>query len=1713
MNLTATELLTYLTTSLSEPETGVPLGSNIDLSQFAFERWDTAASINVADSASLLPSEEWLDVSDFTISKTFISEEKSSLLFSQSKKTNGDTVTATTNVRFTSANKDLLNLSFSKVLSPGSDPFEKNSTGGFASGDMQTDTVSLNYNFVGDKLTKEDDITYTIAINQKEIDGTGPSAGIYTERGSGSVRFLNNSYQFEVKGNFVEVINPQLNKSFSEDTYANYNFTDIPGKISLKYSNAKISKDYTKDSTRIQVQNAISQTADYRVEAAAVSQNIPISSDFVPDVLRENMELSSTDAIFESEPFILRGANRLTILNRDGYLLDASDGADVITGNTGPDTMVGGLGRDTLNGGAGDDVYVLNSFAGPDTVSDSGGANDAISWYEGRYGFNGIDMYRVRNNLIIRDTSGNQSTILNHATTGRIESFRVYTGDEASDIIEFTLSQGLNGTDANDWIAGTQGNDSLLGGGFGDDVLQGDNGNDTLSGGDGNDLIVGGFGSDQLGLTTASTVAGDAPEVEPGNDVFIFWDSPLGMGRDTINAGTGYDVLEWRGGFDASSMLPPSYENGGAMIYRTPTTIVGFSGQDYVFKGVKAPPSLISTVQNSPTSSLEAFRYIDQKWQLIDEIPLNMTASGSDGREMIVGSVPRNTTATPATPAAPTAANAWYSAVNDTLMAFGGDDVILPGAGRDSVDAGSGDDTIFSDDDYSIATADGLQNGIALLRGFEKDTLTGGGGNDFYAINGAGPTPQNIENTDWDQVNELEFDGWDDTIRANFVGQGLAGYDLHSRAPFVENLILGAGLDRGYGSGRDNELIGNSLNNLIDGRSGNDTLKGGEGNDQLIGGDGDDQLFGDAGWDRFEGGSGNDAYFVDSLDELRNITDSGGFDTVFLPDWLRSNSVLLPSGIEKIVWSSDQSRNIQGNDSDNQLSGGKGNDYIEGQEGEDTLSGGVGNDSLNGGVDRDQLYGGDGDDDLVGGAGDDYLDGGQGSDTMEGGIGDDYYAADWKDQIIESPSQGTDTIKLSIDDNPESSIDLSAPGRIALENIELTGNRDFDIDGNVLSNRLTGNSGDNSLTGGAGNDRLIPGGGDDTLDGGAGNDAYELFRYYDDSRQYAQISSVEIHESSGWDEIFANFYWSGDENLVDDDSSALLMNYLRGIKVTRYGSDLHLSSQLNSQEVTITDQFADTENTVMEKFVIQSKLQTINSWIDEDNFTAYEFIADNELDELEEGYNPRDWTGLFVVADENGRVLDGGDFSDIIHGGPGDDLINGGGGQNFLYGGDGNDVFVFDIGDHNDSYTWSDFLLNFNEAIPGLDARQGLESIGAVLEDANAIFDLQYTPTKTGQAIQDEIRLVLPSDGDRSLRDLTELVHQSGSDGISLGELVRNKDLDRFSPNTGVVYFQDADNTFSINLVDPYRAGTPKVIYFDDKVGEAEEDEDAALVVFTDDILNEWSIKLVAPEVNTDMSLVQLGMSDDITGSIDNDYLSGYLSNDTLSGADGNDYLNGGGDQDQLYGGNGNDQLIGGIGDDDLDGGEGDDYLYGNEGQDLLYGHLGNDSLVGGDGEDTLIGGDDQDTLEGGIGSDNLSGSLGADVYKFTQTEESSWWSGRDEININEDTSDRIQITLPSFGFDSITELSVSINEGGVRGMDRDELNALFSTQFGTASRTFLGMDDISALLVRDWQTPSGARLIVDSNGNGLLDGYELDVYVLGVETINPYELISFDFA
>lgn len=95
---------------------------------------------------------------------------------------------------------------------------------------------------------------------------------------------------------------------------------------------------------------------------------------------------------------------------------------------------------------------------------------------------------------------------------------------------------------------------------------------------------------------------------------------------------------------------------------------------------------------------------------------------------------------------------------------------------------------------------------------------------------------------------------------------------------------------------------------------------------------------------------------------------------------------------------------LTGGDANDWLVGGRGNDSLAGHGGNDYLYGGEGHDYLTGDDGDDTLIGGDGDDYLEGGEGNDVLQGGKGYDTLYGGHGDDVYLfnrGDGQDSISE----------------------------------------------------------------------------------------------------------------------------------------------------------------------------------------------------------------------------------------------------------------------------------------------------------------------------------------------------------------------------------------------------------------------------------------------------------------------------------------------------------------------------------------------------------------------------------------------------------------------------------------------------------------------------------------------------------------------------------------
>lgn len=280
-----------------------------------------------------------------------------------------------------------------------------------------------------------------------------------------------------------------------------------------------------------------------------------------------------------------------------------------------------------------------------------------------------------------------------------------------------------------------------------------------------------------------------------------------------------------------------------------------------------------------------------------------------------------------------------------TVIAGGGDDIVVGYDGADSLDGGDGNDTL-----------EGGGGNDTLIGGAGIDHMTGGSGNDTYLANSS------------DTLIELANGGIDTVVSD----------ETYTLVNHFENLQLTGTAIVGTGNGLDNAITGNDQANRLRGLDGSDTLTGGLGNDTL------------------EGGQGNDRYIVDAGDTL--VEKAGeGIDSVY-----SSVSFTLGVNIEMLFLTGSalaatgnlEDNRITGNAEANFIHGMAGNDRLFGMAGDDRILGGSGNDLLDGGTGNDTLLGGAGNDVVRGHAGNDVIWGGAGRDILSGGDGRDVFDFD-----------------------------------------------------------------------------------------------------------------------------------------------------------------------------------------------------------------------------------------------------------------------------------------------------------------------------------------------------------------------------------------------------------------------------------------------------------------------------------------------------------------------------------------------------------------------------------------------------------------------------------------------------------------------------------------------------------------------------------------------
>jgi len=448
--------------------------------------------------------------------------------------------------------------------------------------------------------------------------------------------------------------------------------------------------------------------------------------------------------------------------------------------------------------------------------------------------------------------------------------------------------------------------------------LFGNGGNDTLEGGNLNDLVEGGAGNDSL----SGGPAGSFGVAGLGNDTLIG-----GEGDDTLSGGNGDDSLDGGAGNDR---ITPG--NGNDIVF-------GRSGDDII---------------NSASGS-----------DLIrgDEGNDNIRAGDNAVLDGGLG--------------------------NDTLEAIRGSNQLLGGDGNDQIQGGiQGTDTLvggtgndalratnlrFSPDSNMIMIGVDPENGAG--RG-ERDTLSGGGGQDVYVLGNARTNFYvGLGTDDFATISRL---GTNDQIqfhgaREDYVfapntrvqgsistGTSIA-VDTNRNGQFdgADELIAFVEQNNTV-TANDPRLVFLNRNAANDVSQVGQVILGTEGNDDRRGTDGTDFVRLLGGNDSFRAKAGND-----------NVLAGTGNDTVF---------------------------------------GEAGNDNLNGEAGDDSLDGGLGNDTLSGDDGNDTLKGGDGSDSIAGGLGNDRIQGALTSasqiDTLAGGGGSNTFVLHEQGRVLYNGNGG-----------------------------------------------------------------------------------------------------------------------------------------------------------------------------------------------------------------------------------------------------------------------------------------------------------------------------------------------------------------------------------------------------------------------------------------------------------------------------------------------------------------------------------------------------------------------------------------------------------------------------------------------------------------------------------------------------------------------------------
>ena len=1261
--------------------------------------------------------------------------------------------------------------------------------------------------------------------------------------------------------------------------------------------------------------------------------------------------------------------------NDENNTIEGGDGNDTLVGGIGNDNLFGKNGDDLLIGGQGDDVYGVNTVG--DQVVELAGE--------------GIDEVRTALNAYVLG-----STLENLSFNG--------VGDFAG-----------TGNAADNVITGGAGNDTLDGL-TGADTMAGGEGNDSYSVDDTGDQVVEASDSGSDTVYTSLNAYALTPNVE--NLSFVGNGSFVGTGNaeaNTITGGVGNDVID--GGTGADLLIGAAGDDA----YR-----VDDAG-DQVVEAADDGVDTVRTTLNSYTLT----PFVDH---LVFDGVGNFAGTGNELANDITG-----------------------ADGNDTLDGAAGDDTLTGGQGNDTyvidsvgdliIEAGGhGTDTVRTSlNSYTLAAA--LENlsfvgsgdfvgtgnaaDNAITGGAGNDTLDGLGGDDVLT-GGVGDDTYQVQNAG-DVVVEAAAEGVDTVF---------TDLSSHTLAANVENLV--------FVGGTAFAGTGNAENNAITGGSGDDTLIGGAGDDTLT------------------GGLGNDIYDVDSVGDVVVEIPGQGLDTVRTT----LNAYALGEALENLVFIGSGNFAGTGNSASNQITGGAGDDTLDGAANDDTLVGGNGNDtyvidsagdviveiagegadtvqtSLNsftlaatlenlsfvgsgsftgtGNGSANVITGGAGNDVLSGAGGDDSLIGGAGVDTMTGGTGNDSYEVDsLADVLVEVSSQGTDTVRTSLQ-----SYTLATH----FENLTFIGAGNFTGTGNGGINVLTGGAGNDTLSGNAGGDTLIGGAGADVLLGGAGSDFYEVDNAGDVVTEASGEGTDTVNTTLAAYTLGANverlvytgagiFVGTGNElgNVITGGAGDDSLNGAGGADTLNGGAG---NDTLNGGAGADAMRGNDGDDTYEVDNAGDTVVENAGQGLDTVRVALNTYVLSANVENL-----------IFVGAGSfNGtgntaaNVITGGAGNDTLDGGSGNDTLIGGGGADTLRGGTGGDTYVVD--------SLSDSVVEASGGGSDL-VQTALSSyaLGANVENLTFIGVGDFTGT--GNSVGNVITGGAGND---------TLVGGAGSDTMVGGAGNDTYDV----ANGGDVVVESAGNGLD----------TVRTTLASYTLGSALEN----------------------------LAYIGSGNFSG-TGNDDANTITGGTGTDTLVGAGGDDSLNGAVGGDSLRGGQGHDTYdVDSLSDVVVENpGEGVDmvrttlasYALGANVENLIFFGAGNFTGTGNEFGNVIIGGAGDDTLDGGAGNDAMTGGMGNDLYVVGQV-------GDAVIESAGEGTDSVRTTLNSYTLGSAVENLTFIGSGSFFGIGNAAANVITG---GSGNDTLAGAGGADALIGGagndTYQVNNAGVSVVENAGEG----------------------------